>query len=48
VNGKVLTEEQAIANYYQTGKYLGKFDDWHDADEYAMMLHNRQDWYYNR
>lgn len=48
VNGEVLTEEQAIQHYYDTGEYLGKFDDWKDADEYAMMLHNRGDWYYHQ
>ena len=53
VNGKVLTEEQAIDHYYETeakGKpeYLGMFDDWRDADEYAVMLHNRGDWYYHK
>lgn len=53
VNGKELTEQQAIDHYYDTvraGKpeYLGMFDDWHDADEYAVMLHNRGDWYYHR
>jgi len=51
VNGKVLTEQQAIDHYYETvrkGKpeYFGMFDDWKDADEYAMMLHNRSAWYY--
>lgn len=53
VDGKELTEEEAIEHYYDTVKrgkpeYLGMFDDWKDADEYAVMLHNRGDWYYNR
>ena len=53
VNGKVLTEQQAIDHYYETARenrpeYFGMFDDWKDADEYATMLHNRGDWYYHR
>ena len=53
VNGEVLTEDEAIDHYYDTvraGKpeYLGIFDNWKDADEYATMLHNRGDWYYHR
>ena len=47
-DGRILTEDEAIDRYYETGEYLGMFDDWHDADEYATMLHNRQNWYYNR
>lgn len=51
VNGKELTKQKAIDHYYETAKagkpeYLGMFDDWKDADEYAMMLHNRGAWYY--
>ena len=53
VDGKILTEDQAIDHYYKTvekGKpeYFGMFDDWKDADEYAMLLHNRDDWYYSK
>ena len=53
VNGKVLTEDEAIDHYYETvrrGKpeYLGIFNNWKDADEYATMLHNRQNWYEHR
>jgi hypothetical protein len=48
VNGQIVSDEEAERHYYETGEHLGMFDDWHDADEYAMMLHNRQNWYYNR
>ena len=48
VNGRIVSEEEAKRHYYETGEHLGMFDDWHDADEYAMMLHNRNNWYYNR
>ena len=47
-DGRVMTQDEAIDRYYETGEYLGMFDDWHDADEYAMMLHNRQNWYYHQ
>ena len=47
VNGEILTEDEAIDHYYETGEYLGKFDTVQEADDYGWMLHNRQDWYYN-
>lgn len=46
-NGKILTEDEAIKNYYNTGKYLGKFNSVEDANNYAQKLHNEQDKYYN-
>lgn len=48
VNGRIVSEEEAIDHYYDTGEYLGMFDTPEEADEYAEMLHNRQDWYYHR
>ena len=48
VNGRILTDDEAIDHYYDTGEYLGMFNTPEEADEYAEMLHNRQDWYYNR
>jgi hypothetical protein len=48
INGRIVSEDEAIDHYYQTGEYLGMFDTPQEADEYAEMLHNRQDWYYNR
>ena len=48
INGKIVSDEEAIDHYYKTGEYLGKFDTWQEADEYAEMLHNRQDWFYHR
>jgi len=48
INGKVVSEEEAIEHYYQTGEYLGKFDTVREANEYAQKLHERQDWYYNK
>lgn len=43
-SGKVLTKEQAIAEYQKTGKHLGKFDSSTDADAYADALHNDPMW----
>ncbi len=43
-SGKMLTKEQAIAEYRRTGKHLGKFDSSTDADAYADALHNDPMW----
>ena len=48
INGKVVSERQAINHYLKTGEHLGEFDTPEEADEYAEKLHNRQDWYYNK
>ena len=47
VNGKEVSEKEAINHYYKTGEHLGKFDTPEQADKYAQALHERQDWYYN-
>ena len=48
-NGKAmsLTDDEAINRYYETGEYLGKFDDWKEADKYAEELHKNQERLYN-
>ena len=48
INGRIVSEDEAIEHYYRTGEYLGMFDTPEEAEQYAKMLHNRQDWYYNR
>jgi len=48
IDGRIVSEEEAIRHYYETGEYLGKFDTPEEADTYAEQLHNRQDWFYNR
>jgi hypothetical protein len=48
INGRIVSEDEAIDHYYETGEYLGMFDTPEEANEYAEMLHNRQDWFYNR
>jgi hypothetical protein len=45
-DGKILSDEQAIDLYHQTGQHLGKFDTAEHADAYAKALHDTQDRYY--
>ena len=47
INGKLVSEDEAIDHYYKTGEYLGKFNTPEEANEYAQTLHNRQNWYYS-
>ena len=46
-DGRIMTDNEAIDNYYKTGKYLGKFNTVDEATKYAEQLHNEQDRYYN-
>lgn len=46
-DGRIFSEDEAIDNYFKTGKYLGKFNTVEDANKYAQRLHNEQDRYYN-
>lgn len=41
VNGKELTQQQAIDHYRQTGEHMGIFDTPENADAYATQVHNR-------
>lgn len=42
VDGKLLSKDQAIARYRQSGENLGVFDSPEHADAYAQALHNDQ------
>ncbi|PWT78875.1 MAG: hypothetical protein C5B60_00485 [Chloroflexi bacterium] len=42
IDGKRLSQKDAIAHYRKTGEHLGKFDSPKSADAYATDLHNRQ------
>jgi hypothetical protein len=42
VGNKVVSNEEAIAHYKQTGQHLGIFDNEADATAYAQSLHNEQ------
>ena len=41
-DGRILTEQQAIAQYRKTGQHLGIFADPDSADRYAEQLHQQQ------
>lgn len=43
VNGRIVSDEDAIRNYYKTGEYLGKFNTPQQANNYAKKLHIQQD-----
>lgn len=47
VNGKIVSNDEAIQHYYKTGEYLGKFDTVEQANAYAEQLHKQQDSLYN-
>ena len=40
VEGKIVSDDEAIENYYRTGKHLGKFSSPEEATNYASGLHN--------
>jgi hypothetical protein len=42
VNGKELTQQQAIDHYRRTGEHMGIFDTPEHADAYAEQVHNRK------
>lgn len=48
INGKEVSEEEAIQHYLRTGENLGIFNTVKEARDYALKLHKRQDWYYNK
>jgi len=42
VDGRIMSDKEAIDNYYKTGQYLGKFNSVSEADKYAEKLHEQQ------
>lgn len=44
----VMSDDEAINRYYNTGEYLGKFKTVQDANDYAERLHRQQDHIYSR
>ena len=49
-NGKpyVMSDDEAITRYYNTGEFLGKFKTVDEANEYAERLHRQQENIYAR
>ena len=47
-DGRVLSNKDAIEQYRNTGKYLGKFDSVTEANKYAQQLHENQESDHNR
>jgi hypothetical protein len=45
-DGRIMSDNEAIDNYFKTGKYLGKFNTVDEANKYAERLHNEQERYY--
>lgn len=45
-DGRIMSDNESINNYYKTGKYLGKFNTVDEATNYAKKLHNAQQRYY--
>ena len=47
-DGRIMSNEEAINNYYKTGKHLGMFNTPEEANFAAQQIHNQQDNFYNR
>ena len=47
-DGRIMSNDEAIQQYYTTGKYLGKFDSIDEANKYAEQLHNQQEQEYSK
>lgn len=45
VNGKLLTQQEAVEHFRKTGEHFGIFDTPANADLFSTDLHNRQDAY---
>lgn len=46
-DGRIMSDEEAIAEYKKTGKHFGMFNTPEEATAAAQALHNQQDQYYN-
>lgn len=42
-SGKIMSEKEAIDQYFKTSKHLGKFDSSETATSYAKQLHEDQE-----
>lgn len=42
-DGRIMSDEEAVQNYYRTGRHLGVFRTPEEATEYARRLHEQQE-----
>lgn len=42
----IISGDEAVKRYYQTGEYLGKFNTIPELEDYAQKLHLQQEKYY--
>ena len=47
-DGRIMSDEEAIDNYYKTGRHLGVFDTPDNATAFAERLHQQQEQLYAR
>ncbi len=47
VNGKILSEDEAIDHFFESGEHLGMFATIEEVESYAVALHLRQEAYYS-
>lgn len=45
-DGRIMSDDEAVENYYRTGRHLGKFDTPETATRYAEGLHKAQEQFY--
>lgn len=46
IDGELVSEEEAIAHFFDTGEHLGMFETVEEAEQYSRWLHLRQQEYY--
>lgn len=44
INGKIVSDDEAIKHYHQTGEHMGIFKTEKQADDYDRDLHNKMGW----
>lgn len=47
VDGEILTVDEAIDHFFESGEHLGMFSSVEEAEAYAIALHLRQEAFYN-
>lgn len=46
IDGRVVSDDEAIENFFETGEHLGMFANAEEAEAYAVWLHLRQEEHY--